>query len=112
MFYRNQLAAEAYRSQLDLNEAELKECKTTIKSLEQRYMINHYMVHNAIMLYECLCLNCSYAQSCLLVHRLQNQPCDANALNDKFQEQLMQTNQQAETKWMKITKEKEKRLHV
>ena len=43
VFYRNQLAAEAYRSKLDLKEAELKEYKTIIESLEQRYMINHYM---------------------------------------------------------------------
>ena len=48
----------------------------------------------------------------LLVHRLWNQPCDANKLNDKFQEQLVQTNQQLETKWMIMTKEKDKRLHV
>ena len=110
---RNQLAAEAYRSKLDLKEAELKEYKTTIESLEERYTINHYMyIRNAIMLYECLCLNCSYAQSCLLVHRLRNQPCDANTLNDKFQEQLVQTNQQLKTKWMKVTKEKDERLHV
>ena len=76
-------------------------------------MINHYMyMHNAVMLYECLCLNCSYTQSCLLVHRLWNQPWDANKLNDKFQEQLVQTNQQHETKLMIITKEKDERLHV
>ena len=55
---------------------------------------------------------CLHALSCLLVHRLQNQPCDANILNDKFQEQLMQINQQLEIKWMKITKEKDERLHV
>ena len=54
-----------------------------------------------------------YKVVCLFICRLLNQSSDdTNKLNDKFQEQLVQTNQQFETKWKRITKKKDERLHV